>query len=876
MIMQMNNYLLMRHKVQTSGLILILVLIMSSIYPMTNLRAQFEDNFDGPELNSSWEGDRNAFIIDEGELRLNATGGGTADLYRWVNYPDSLLVEGYFSLEFPPSGSNKFSLFFMTDDIDTDIASGYFMMVGEGGADDAVEIYRLDDGAQTLIWRGEDGRVATNPQCHYSIKRDGEGNWSVYLAYEKDKIPTLRGRFFDDTYPASSEYYYHVRCDYTASRSDAFVFDNLAVKWVVPDTVPPELVSHKLLDGKTVRLNYNEFLSESVTEPSNFNIETVNIASVNFGEDSTELIVEFDEELPVAEEQTLLINNISDLAGNIADEARISLLYYASRAPEKGEILITEVLPDPKNNGFIPNYEFTEIYNNSDAYLELGGLQYSDGVVEVDMMDYMLHPGAYLIICESESADFFRNHGDVMVLSRFPALKNAGDDVLLLKEGEVLDELSYDDALYGGSSLRQNGYSLERQNIYDPCAEASEIWGPSQGDIKATPGQQNSVWLTSGEVSPIQYQYYRMPEDQVVELVFNKSLLSNNDELEISLEPEIEILQVYADGNVLKIALEDPLEDYQSYRLSIKHLKDCAALTEADFEGIELVGFNTELAAGDMIVNEVLYDSPSRTEQYIELKNCSPGAIDISTLVFSVYKNDVKETFTISEKRILLPEDLLVLSKAPVDISDQYEIRYPEKLIQVDGFISLDRTAGEIRIQKSDATMVKTIDSIRYEKSFHIPFLSSVKGVSLERIACATDGYSRDVWSSAAQTENYGTPTYENSQSRKLSSAPENRLFKLESPTFSPDGDGYEDVLIIRYTGKEVAQRISFDIYNLHGQRVKSLFNNTGVAIQDIITWDGSTVNESVASPGIYLLYGMVYDGKGNKQIWKSSCVVAY
>lgn len=840
----------------------------------TTVKAQFEDNFSSTELGAAWQGDRHAFTIENGQLKLDTTDSGHSDLYRRVNYPDSLFIEGYFFLNFPPSGSNKLSMYFMTDTPDIDSASGYYMTVGEGGSLDALEFYRLDSGSSTLLWRGEDGSMATDPMCRFSIYRSTRGEWEIYLAYANGAFPSLKGSFTDDTYKPGPELLYHLRCDYTASRSKHFYLDDLAVKEDLPDTIPPQLIGHSFTQGRVITLQYDELLSDLSLSLDNFNIASTAISTVTYDTDSSSLRIELADVIPIAESQDFFIRSILDRAGNIAADTSIQLIYYASRAPEKGELLITEILPDPKDNGFIPNLEFTEIYNNSSSYLKLENIYYTNGTSGDNLPEYSLAPGDFAIICAKEAEEFFLDYGTVLALNRFPAQKNAGDDIYLMLDNEIIDELHYDDALFGGSSFRTNGYSLELQNLYDPCADALKRWGPSQAGIKASPGKKNSIWETDGTVSNISYQYYRMPADQLLELVFDKSLWADNNEITITIEPEVTTSQVHIEQNVIKLMLEQPLEAGVEYILKVENLHDCTMNTVSDFI-IDLAGVGETMQVKDIIINEILYDSPSRTEQYLELKNCSGNSIKLSDLIFAVYKNQIKETFHIAEDRIILPGDIVVLSRNPVDISEQYEIRHPHKLIKVESMPSLDRTFGNLTIENINSSTIEAIDSIIYDNSFHIPFLRSKKGVSLERIGCNTDGFDKEIWKSAAQTENYGTPTYENSQQRDIGVDHKDGLFSLVSPTFSPDGDGFEDALIIQYNGEKVAQRIRFEIYDLHGRHIKSLMNNTGVAVNDIITWDGSTEDETLGLPGIYLLYGVVYDETGSKQVWKSSCVLA-
>ncbi len=841
----------------------------------TELRAQFIDNFNQQSIDTAWHGDRHAFTIDEGVLRLDTTETGTASLYRVVSYPDSFLLEGYFSLDFPPSNSNKFSLYFMTFSPELDSTSGYLMTVGESGTSDALEIYRLDKGEKILLWRGLDGSMSDNPQCQFSLRRYIGGDWEIYLSFKRHEIPELRGQFHDNTYQPDSRLFYQIRCDYTSTRSDKFSFDNLSVQEIIPDTIAPILEEYIVINGKEISLAYNEKIAEASVVKENFILEGLELARASYGMDSTEIKLFLTEELPIAEAQELLIKNISDNSGNIASDTSIYLHYYASRGPRPGELIFTEVFPDPDRNGALPPYEFIELYNNSDAYLELGEVSYSDASSSEKLGDYTLEPGAYLIICVSEGEKAYKEYGKVMGLESFPTLNNSGDALYLRYQGETIDELHYNDALFGGSAFRQNGYSLELQKIYDPCAADKLKWSHSIAEIKASPGKQNSIWQTEGTISPIEFEYFRMPVDQLLELVFNKTLHPDEKIIDVSITPNLGISDLLIEDNVLKIMLTEPMKEGEMYTVQLNNIQDCIGEVSTDFS-IEIAGAARELNAGDIIVNEVLYNPPSRTEQYIELKNCSDKAINLSSLLFVSVDDSVKETFTIKEDRIFMPQDLLVMSPDPANISDVYDIPYPFRLMKVKDFQSLNRKSGILRIIYMQGNTMKMLDSMKYADDYHSSFLDKTKGVSLERIGCFTDGFNENIWVSAAQTVNYGTPTYENSQRRVLPEVKEEDLFNLVSSTFSPDGDAYEDKLIIRYTGENTAQRLRLEIYNLHGRLIKTLMNNTGISSNELILWDGTTDSGTIATSGFYLIYAVVYDERGHKSVWKTSCVLTY
>ena len=76
-------------------------------------------------------------------------------------------------------------------------------------------------------------------------------------------------------------------------------------------------------------------------------------------------------------------------------------------------------------------------------------------------------------------------------------------------------------------------------------------------------------------------------------------------------------------------------------------------------------------------------------------------------------------------------------------------------------------------------------------------FLDDDNGVSLERHDFNRPTQDEDNWHSAASTVLYATPGYQNSQ--VLVPSPDPEEVWLEPETFSPDQDGFEDVVSINY-----------------------------------------------------------------------------
>ncbi|MDR3297469.1 MAG: gliding motility-associated C-terminal domain-containing protein, partial [Prevotellaceae bacterium] len=92
--------------------------------------------------------------------------------------------------------------------------------------------------------------------------------------------------------------------------------------------------------------------------------------------------------------------------------------------------------------------------------------------------------------------------------------------------------------------------------------------------------------------------------------------------------------------------------------------------------------------------------------------------------------------------------------------------------------------------------------------------------------------------------------------------------------TFSPDGDGYDDVLFIAYAMPSEGYIANISIYDAAGRLARTLCRNTTLATEGRLSWDGTCDNGKPAAIGIYVVYAEVFTLNGKTQRYKKTCVV--
>lgn len=73
---------------------------------------------------------------------------------------------------------------------------------------------------------------------------------------------------------------------------------------------------------------------------------------------------------------------------------------------------------------------------------------------------------------------------------------------------------------------------------------------------------------------------------------------------------------------------------------------------------------------------------------------------------------------------------------------------------------------------------------------------------------------------------------------------------------FSPNGDGFEDVTVIKYNPPE-SDNFELTIYDISGRKIKTFFESD-LALPGEITWDGRGDDGRVLDVGIYILYARI------------------
>ncbi|MFK7949752.1 MAG: lamin tail domain-containing protein [Saprospiraceae bacterium] len=858
-------------------LTILLLLITASAF------AQFQDNFSDGNLNQNptWLGDTASFIVNQNnELQLNASSSGTSQIY--VNAPtaDSTVWEFYVNLDFAPSTSNQLKVYLSSNNSDLSASlNGYYILIGESGSNDAIELYRQDGSSSTMLIRGTDGFVSAEPVLiKVRVVRDENYNWSLLVDYTGGNNFALEGSTVDNTYTFGQ--FFGVKCKYTSTRVDKFYFDDFYIFPLYQDTDAPQISQIEVVSNNELTLTFNENLDViTATDISNYTVNNgignPNQAVLDANDDKIVRLT-FVNNFQDATTNELTVSGVEDEAGNAIGLETINFQYVEVQTAGLYDIIINEIFADPTPSLSLPEVEFIEIYNRSTKNFNVENYTFSDASNDILLPNIVLQAGEYAIICDEDEVVQFTQYGKVIGVNNFPSLTNSGELLQLKNENDdLIDAVEYSSSWYQDSDKDDGGWTLERIYPNQPCLVGVDNWIVSEDLSGGTPAAENSVASANVDTeSPILVRVF--PEsDTEIRLYFNKKLELNTAEdinnyrLSNGLNAMSAILE-FPNQNTVLLMLSGSLQPSEIYMITIENtLTDCVSNSFSTIENTQDFAIPEPILPKDLLINEVLSNPGTGGSDFVEIYNISDKVLNLNDLqIGSANDGLVDELKPIDIEHLIFPNDYLVLTENSFDIISQYETPNPDGLIETDLPSYPDDEGGVVLVSNGEI-----IDQFNYSEDLHAELLDDKNGVSLERISFTADTQDENNWHSAASTVGYATPTYLNSQAIANSNSADN--FWLEKTTFSPDDDGFEDLLLLNYQLDAPDYMATIRIFDANGRQLNTLINNQLLGNNGVIKWQGTTDEQVKAKVGIYILHIQLFNANGTVEEIQKTCVLA-
>ncbi len=540
-------------------------------------------------------------------------------------------------------------------------------------------------------------------------------------------------------------------------------------------------------------------------------------------------------------------------------------------------IIINEIMYAPV--GDMP--EWVEFYNASSSAVNVGGWKISGANTKSQSVlagtQSIIQPGAYFLATTDSSLQKYFAVSVPLFVEPFSALHNTTPDAVVLfdSRGVVMDSVWYTPT-WGGV----NGKSLERID-YGFSSTDSANWRSSL----PTPGIENNaarknfdMALTSGSAkvsenglivtATVRNNGRRTAAGFIVRFYY--------DAVGDSIVSPMKLVHT-ANGGFL--APSDSMIVQFNWQTIAKG--KIPIICVVDFSGDQRISNNTIFFSGvnafspqSVVINEILYEPLAGYSEFIELFNRSADTVDVQGWKIMDAPSSSGNRIQFPNKALLLfPNQFLVIAA-----DSSFFVQYPLLKASTGGLtlvahkdLSLNNSGDDVVLVDQTNT---TIDSLRYSPSWHNPSLNtSTAGRSIERINPSLGSNDKRNWSTSVAPSG-ATPLQTNSIFTK--GIPSAAGLSLSPNPFSPDNDGFEDILAITYSLPSPVSMIRVRCFDVPGRLVRTLANNEPVASSGTLLWNGLDDNNRRVRIGMYIILFEALDAAGGVlRVMKDVVVVA-
>ncbi|SHF02399.1 C-terminal domain of CHU protein family protein [Fodinibius roseus] len=643
------------------------------------------------------------------------------------------------------------------------------------------------------------------------------------------------------------------------------------------DQTPPEMLELQPLNESQLQLVFSEHVEAADASAfQNYRISpNRNLQQVSVQSDTVTLFLS--RAMTSGETYTLTVSGIPDIFGNSGGSSSHQIEYLRFEKAGAGDMVINEIMAAPGRE----TAEFVELYNRSAKNIDLSGWSLSDGIdAGFIPPDTRLRAHSYLIL--TGSASFAQKYEMAVALTAFPTLNNSGEALVLKnKPGSTIDSLHYQASWMG----KAEGYSLERK---DPLAASGDPsnWQSNLSADGHSAGIRN-MNFEEDDVPP-RVVFANNPGDDRIKIQFNE-FIRRTDNLQFILNGAPLAVSSFDSARGHQIFLQAPAEGTNSaaQTITIENLTDVRGNMTPSSE----IPVARSLQAGDLVINEIMFlpfanDNDMQADQgeYVELYNTRDYALSLEGLLMHDAPDEngrVRELqpVTTTAQWVLPRETVLIYADpAPAFAQSRVATFFDMDPPRLEAILRVDR--GSLSLASEDAVYIAdstgtTIDYVHYSETWHNPNLVDSRGIALERITPGGMSNSGENWGSSVHPKG-GTPGAGNSLYQEHPEQPKKTGISFSPNPFSPDGDGYEDNLVVSYTLDQSDYLLRVNIFDRYGRHIKELADGKPAGFEGTLSWDGRRDDGRRNRIGIYIIVFEAYDSaSGSDKAFKKTVVLA-
>ncbi len=638
-----------------------------------------------------------------------------------------------------------------------------------------------------------------------------------------------------------------------------------------PDNIAPTVINVSVASNQSIIVTFSEAVDTTGYSIPDWSIIPFNsVAGAVWNSTLSAVTLQTQQVLSAPNTYQITVSGMSDCSGNEMTPQTFD--FTLGFIPQPGDVAINEIMADPDPVVLMPAAEYVELRNNTSTLLDISSLRLNNGVF---IGQVLLYPDSFIVVAHINNATSFFNIPNVAFMNSFPGLTNSGM-LLELKtaDGTIHDSVNYSDSWYKDDAKKDGGWSLELINPSAPCSGGYN-WRASTSTLGGTAGYQNAVFSDAPDETMPAYQYFVLAGEQGLLFYFDKPLGAEFlDNIIFTVngtaQTALDIQLGGPENNAVLIGYTN-IQAGQLYHFALEGVTDCWGNTAGIVHGS--FGLPEEPAAGDIIINEVLHNPFDGGSDFIEIYNRSPKVISLNGWkIADATSGNMNSPKNIAlTDYLLMPSQYLVLTRRPSAQSQFYAGTVANRLwtvVDLPDYSSSD----EVYLLFGIGNVVS--DHLIYDSDMHYPLLNSTKGISLERISFSRPTSDETNWHSASSSAGFATPGYRNSQSQEGMSAGTDLTVSPE--IFSPDNDGYNDVVTFSYKLDKEGYTGNIKIFDSEGRHVRHLMKSELLGIEGSISWDGFSDERQKATVGIYMVFFEAFTPDGSIVKNKKSCVLAH
>jgi hypothetical protein len=648
-----------------------------------------------------------------------------------------------------------------------------------------------------------------------------------------------------------------------------------------PDTTDPTIASIKIMNELQLEVIFSEPINESaVTQTANFTIsnDIGNPSTMEAFNSFTRLVLTLSKPLQQQVFYTLATQNLSDCSGNALSPTEMEFVFYL---PHEYDVVINEIMADPKPVVGLPEADYLELYNNTGFPITLENWNVIIGGTGKTIEEKIsIASNDYVLLCDDDDTALFANFTGRLCAFSSLSLTDAGTTIVLKDAGgKIIHFVDYSEDWYHVEGKKEGGWSLEQIDPLNPCG-AEKNWQGTNDPSGGTPGKENSVYdenadMTAPILTRVSYidtntiiAYF----DEILDTTHVRSL--NSYHVDQGIGHPVDADPIFPDYSSITLKFTAPFEKDVTYTLTVSDsIRDCVGNLIPGNSSAKFA-MPSEAEENDLIINEILFEPKDNGVDFVEFYNNSEKVLDMRSLRISSWDNIEQKPHDMEiiapKGWLLFPKEYLVLTENPILIKKQYITKDPEAFLEVQSLPSFPNSEGDVVIAKIDSTV---IDHLHYTNDMHFALINNTEGISLERINFDTPTQEATNWISASEEASFATPGYLNSQYSQTETF--SGKVSVEPEIFSPDNDGHHDVLKVNYQFKEPGFTANISIYDSKGRQVKQLTHNKLLGTREgSIYWDGTKDNGEKANIGIYIVYLEIFNMDGDVKRYKKTAVL--